>query len=314
MLFDEKQPLHSLKPEELESLCETEDIDFPDIAEPDINDKSKANILSSGLVIIQTAWFMLQCIERTVHSLPLTKLELVTMALAIYTVALYGIWWNKPLDVNCPVVVHRKPRRSESGTGEGGSRQDDCDSGQADNAKLLGESKPAVKRANARNGAWVTIWDRASSRASLFVSTGSFDNSTETGATRVPTSYAGELANNEDWLAFLVVAIFATIFGVIHCIAWQYGSPSYMELLLWRTSSVAIACIPVLPMLLTLTRAAKLITMQALVTVPLLLVFSILYVLARFTLLALAFASMRSSPPRAYEVICGSWTQYMPHL
>lgn len=196
MLFDEKQPLHSLKPEELESLCETEDIDFPDIAERDIKDKSKANILSSGLVIIQTVWFMLQCIERTIPSLLLTKLELVTMALAIYTVALYGIWWNKPLDVNCPVVVHREPRRSECGTGEGGSRQgDDCDSGQADNAKLLGGSKPAVKP---RNGARATIWDRVSSHASLFVSTGSFDNSTETGATRVPTFYAEELADNED--------------------------------------------------------------------------------------------------------------------
>lgn len=87
-----------------------------------------------------------------------------------------------------------------------------------------------------------------------------------------------------------------------------------MELLLWRTSPVAIACIPVLPMLLTLARATKLITMQAWVTVPLLLVFSMLYVLARFTLLALAFASMRSSPLAAYEVICGSWTQYIPHL
>ena len=52
----------------------------PDIPEPDIQDKSKANSLAKALVIIQAFWMMLQVLGRLAAALPVTLLEINTVA------------------------------------------------------------------------------------------------------------------------------------------------------------------------------------------------------------------------------------------
>jgi hypothetical protein len=53
---------------------------LPDIPETDILDKSKANDLAKALVVIQASWILLQTIGRVVVGLPVTLLEVNTMA------------------------------------------------------------------------------------------------------------------------------------------------------------------------------------------------------------------------------------------
>jgi len=50
------------------------------ITEKEIEDRSKGNTLTKGLVIIQTRWFILQCVARRAENLPVTELELVMLA------------------------------------------------------------------------------------------------------------------------------------------------------------------------------------------------------------------------------------------
>ena len=64
MLYDDDHPKGVLTFDTFCGLIEGECIDFPRITEDDILDRSKGDALSKGLVILQTSWFILQCIAR----------------------------------------------------------------------------------------------------------------------------------------------------------------------------------------------------------------------------------------------------------
>ena len=83
-------------------------IDMPPISEEEISDRSKGDALSKGIAFLQLTWFIVQIIARAVQGLAITELELTTAALAGLNSVMYIFWWNKPLDVRCPVVIRTK--------------------------------------------------------------------------------------------------------------------------------------------------------------------------------------------------------------
>jgi len=83
--------------------------DLPDIPEEgDIEDRSKGDVLFKLIAILQTSWFIIQCIARSQQRLALTELELVTLALASLNAVTFAIWWHKPLGVQKPVKIYLK--------------------------------------------------------------------------------------------------------------------------------------------------------------------------------------------------------------
>src|ERR1700721_2421514 len=125
MLFHRRRPVRTIFPEELEN----DEFEFPEITESRIQDKSKGGVLSKGIVVFQTGWFLVQIIARGVEGLPVTELELVTLAFAVLNLVTYGLWWNKPLDVRCAVPVYKK--RVEA-VAEGGGARENEDQGDAE--------------------------------------------------------------------------------------------------------------------------------------------------------------------------------------
>ncbi|KAG6909625.1 hypothetical protein DXG01_016407 [Tephrocybe rancida] len=91
-----------LDPAKLTSYLEKHQIT---ITEDEIMDKSKGDLLSKSLVLLQVSWFILQFLARAIQRLAITELELVTVAFAILNFMTYFFWWNKPLDVQYPVMV-----------------------------------------------------------------------------------------------------------------------------------------------------------------------------------------------------------------
>jgi len=90
-------------------LIERPDFDLPDIPEEeDIEDRSKGDVLFKLIAILQTSWFIIQCIARGQQRLALTELELVTLALASLNAVTFAIWWHKPLGVQKPVKIYWK--------------------------------------------------------------------------------------------------------------------------------------------------------------------------------------------------------------
>jgi hypothetical protein len=87
-------------------------VEFPKITAAEINDRSKGDGLAKLIAILQTSWFIAQCIARTVQNLAITKLELVALAMASLNAVTYVFWWSKPLGVQQPVNIYvtRRPR------------------------------------------------------------------------------------------------------------------------------------------------------------------------------------------------------------
>ena len=77
----------------------------PFLSEGEIWDKSKANSLAKTIVCIQALWFCAQVIGRLIERLPISLLELNTVAHALCALLVYLLWWDKPLDIQEPTVI-----------------------------------------------------------------------------------------------------------------------------------------------------------------------------------------------------------------
>jgi hypothetical protein len=279
-LFNDNGPVRTLDPDELQSLAQDGDIDFPGITENEIRDKSKGDVLSKGLVVIQTGWFILQCIARGIEGLPLTGLELVTLAFAALNFVTYGLWWNKPLDVQCPFRVPMKWRKGESEggreAGESSQRPDDEKSGenlinreQGTDAMwgviiIVRKTPEAIGKATGTivhaiwdaikcsveyvcKHRWRTFWSglKAVFQYGFLVPYFSFAHMgfgmIDTKAVKVGTMFYGGVSQ---WSCGIAGGVIATMFGAIHCVAWSFQFPSHTEQLLWRIASLSITCLP----------------------------------------------------------------------
>jgi hypothetical protein len=287
-LFDGKKPMRPLSRHEVKDLVQKGLLVPP--TESEIKDKSKGDPLSKGFVLVQVAWFVIQCIARRIQHLPITELEVVTLAYTTVNVAIYGFWWYKPLSVMRPVRIAGQPSDAPSGGG--------------------------VKFGWRDWGKWQV--------AVLYlfkIVDGSQDDITNLSEQRqVPIFYAGKPNTIQKSLASVIVLAVAVVFGAIHCVAWSLLFPSHREQQLWRASSIAILGYPgilalglMLEILSLMYHINKTVYMVSRIPLTALFILGIpVYVGARVVLLVLAFITLRSLPQPAYETV--HWTSFIPHI
>ncbi|KAJ7059208.1 hypothetical protein C8F01DRAFT_1232268 [Mycena amicta] len=243
-----------------------------------IQDKSKGDAFSKGIAFFQGLWFVVQCITRTAQHLPLTELEVATLAFAVVNIFTWSLWWSKPLDVRDPLVI-------EVSTDDTGPLQQPRP-WMIKFGNLLGMTYDQEDYNPLANHAVPTFW---------------FSSTWDSG---IIEDYTRHLTNLGEFLV-------ATIFGAIHCIAWHAAFPSIAELWLWRASAVLITGIS-----LSLLASIWLTGLSGLVPVEsfdVLFFFSILgYIPARLMLLVLPFTSLRALPSAAFVDV--DWSVYIPHL
>jgi hypothetical protein len=92
--------------EDVVTLLENRQITLPTKAE--IEDRSKSDWLAKALVLVQTLWFVMQCIARQLERLPTTELEIVTLAYGAISFGMFIAWWDKPVNVECPIRVSQE--------------------------------------------------------------------------------------------------------------------------------------------------------------------------------------------------------------
>jgi hypothetical protein len=272
------------------------DIKLP--LEGEIQDKGKTDWLAKTLVLLQTGWFVIQCIARGVADLPLSELEVVTLAYTIMNVGIYIAWWDKPRNVDRPIRVFEPPYE----------------------VPKQGSSEPSKKD-------WK--WFVQYLRDSLILRT---DDVKLTTCSSVPTFYSGKPNKGRDFLPSVYVpSAVGVVFGAIHFIAWSYSFPSHTEQLLWRISSVAMVGVPVC--VLVVSGLAPLgiwlderedessifgicLALVGLVVIFLFFVSMVLgplvYAFARVTTFVLAFKTLSSLPAAAFQTI--PWTKWIPHV
>jgi len=78
---------------------------IPDLSETSITDRSSASSLSKALLIVQLTWFCTNCVARLGQGLPLSLLEVTTVAHGLCTLVTYFLWWKKPLNIAEPTFI-----------------------------------------------------------------------------------------------------------------------------------------------------------------------------------------------------------------
>ena len=281
MSYEDDTPLHPLSAGNLNGDNTTIDIDFSSFTVPtevEIKDKGKSDWLAKSLVLLQTSWFVMQCIARAIEHLPVTHLEIVTLAYAAMNFVIYIFWWNKPLNVNRPVRVFRKS-----------------------------DSRETQPQAEASELTWETI-SKGLETIFGYIAGIQDDYVNLSREDRVPRFWANS-HNGQAGIADAIVLGVGTCFGAIHCIAWDFYFSTYIEILFWRTSSVVITAVPVyIPLVIALAAFPESETVAYLAPF----FGGILYVLARAVTLALAFTSLRELPPGAFDTVY--WTTFIPHV
>ncbi|KAG1794777.1 uncharacterized protein HD556DRAFT_1307793 [Suillus plorans] len=114
ILYCDNKPRVALTPRELIDLIENEYVDIPDIMEADIECRSKGDALSKGVAILQLGWFILQLVARYIEHLPVTLLEIDTLAVVCLSCIACCLWWKKPKDVRRPYPIHWNKNKAEA--------------------------------------------------------------------------------------------------------------------------------------------------------------------------------------------------------
>lgn len=79
---------------------------LPKISKEDILDKSKSDNLSKVISVAQALWMLAQIVGRLIAHLPITLLEVNTLAHIMCAMIIYILWWDKPKLINEPTKLH----------------------------------------------------------------------------------------------------------------------------------------------------------------------------------------------------------------
>ncbi|TFK50279.1 hypothetical protein OE88DRAFT_231352 [Heliocybe sulcata] len=236
----------------------------------DLADKGKKDWLSKSFAVVQTAWFILQCVARSIQHRALSELEVATCGFAVLNAVTYYLWFDKPQGVRLPFLVDIQGsvlaidklggcivRAEEPGAG----RQPQVPSATRGSTQYLQSSQPTGPSSHQHqqpelpvvHHLWTKLTDFLHKRLPsgilyAFVEMAGNDHlhAHELSGTAVPTFYSGDCTPKRDDVAITISVGFSILFGAIHCLAWRFDFPSYAEATMWRTCSLAITCLPAL--------------------------------------------------------------------
>ncbi|KAF8956877.1 hypothetical protein BDZ97DRAFT_2079536 [Flammula alnicola] len=331
--------LRTLDVTELEELAESGKVDWPNIREEEIDDRSKGDFLSKSVVILQTSWFIAQCIARGVNRLVVTELEVVTLAFAALTGIIYFLWWNKPLDIHCsfglgtsvsekledgrlsPIPIPSPlTNRITSSPSPTSPLASSIASSLSHSRYTLNRLKIYIRKQYGRvlGIAYIILIRPFEPLFSPIVNMLQC-TSLATDRSRVPTFYSPNIGDSDTWGGLIAILV-SIVFGGIHCIAWSFQFPTYTERWIWRVTAVIVSAVPISTSVLSVIvtdidespDAPKWLIFMSALTTAFLMASTIIYMAARITLLVLPIISLRSLPPGAYVDI--SWTVFFPHF
>ncbi|RDW68775.1 uncharacterized protein DSM5745_08535 [Aspergillus mulundensis] len=202
---------------------------FPTVTEADIQDRSKSDPFTKAFAVVQCGWLVIQSIARAAQSLPLTELELATLAFIPCAFVMYAFWWYKPFDAQRPItlvclnnhqayqarlMIHCREKDAECYAGMG---LEWGDVGDSDATDIMLHRQQEQSR--------FTELDYDLAREIL-----------------VPGWEYGGAREKQDDPVVVIFYIAAATFSAIHTVAWTWEFSSDTSRTLWRVFSLMAVC------------------------------------------------------------------------
>ncbi|KIL54021.1 hypothetical protein M378DRAFT_174482 [Amanita muscaria Koide BX008] len=299
-------------------------IDLPKVSKDEILARSKGDLTAKIITVIQTAWFVFQCIHRRSQHLLLTQLEITTLAHTLINFFIYFFWWHKPYGVALPIEVPFKERLPETigerdgkVESEGNDRENPTQPPRIYNDDPRRTSEIGLPVATKSND------DKGPAAAANKELKSDVEASNDTPSTLPQLSWYTRLGiktfsvSNANQLSIPGRTVLSTIwfivgggFGAMHCLAWNSAFPTRAEQLIWQVSSLIVTVFGGITLMMIINGLYTRVT--NLVGAILLIVIVLMYCAARISLLVLALLQLRSLPYAGYET--PSWSIFYPHI
>ncbi|KAG1769410.1 hypothetical protein EDD22DRAFT_771251 [Suillus occidentalis] len=241
MLYFNDKPRATLTPMELRRFVDEGSVEMPVIMEADIEDRSKGDALSKGIAIVQLAWFVLQLIARYVQKLPITLLELDTLAVAALTCISYGFWWKKPKGIGRPHAVYWKATVSPPSE----LTYEYVANIPFEIALICPYSSKVDEIFSTED--WASLFLTYVYPLPSFMGVGIFNSPHAVHSRRVPSAggYDVDDAHRHRFIMLFIGCFSGAVFGGMHCLGWNVLFQGRVEQILWRAASLAIVSAPV---------------------------------------------------------------------
>ncbi|EMR89690.1 hypothetical protein BcDW1_1672 [Botrytis cinerea BcDW1] len=193
-----------------------------------VKDRNKTDSVLRAITILQTTWFLVNFLTRLIEHLPVTGLEITTVAFILCALGTSVCWWYKPADVTTSIIISSQFTIAEIQNGATTTRHDhsplDC---------VVPRQEWAWSRFWQH---WINILRWMRIEKVLFVE---YADESGDGAyiTRIENTYWYELHGGY-MLAFALMSI---SYSAIFLSSWKETFPTYAEQLIWRISSIALA-------------------------------------------------------------------------
>jgi len=284
-------------------------IPCPSITKEQIWDKSKADRFAKGFALLQSFWMVMQSIARTTEGLPISPLELFTLAFVVSTLMSYFFWFHKPQNVAVATTLRLNSSASSIAT-------------------VLREAGPQAAHPFADTPLDfiekpLQVWKR---RPMLQ----RFDLK-QRPLQRLPNdTITPTIISDMRWWEVTLVVGPSIIHSAIHILGWNFVFPTRIEQYLWRAAALTLASgMPTFLVGEKVLRAMGFQGQKSLVWIWVMpelkqkglkyqiidvwgVVITCCMVMARLCLIGETLASLRALPKDVYRTI--HWTGVFPHV
>jgi hypothetical protein len=286
---------------------------------------------------VQSVWLVVQCISRVSAGLPITQLELATMALVFCALLMYTLWWDKPFGVERRVTIHANYGHSISATIEAIKQFSFEDPA----VITLMKDGPAIANSNKEylmvyfqrllmssvdigffEDDILTIKELGYLTVGILISAKKDDlwlfGKTIRDVLKNLFGVSCTITIPRDFTIFLTFYLTATMFSAFHIGAWNWEFPTPTIRMIWRSFALAATGAGPLVIMITLGQVLKhavceeVRTLYAWCAAVSIVFLGVTYVVARLGLIALIFYCFCSMPAGVYETV--RWTNFLPHV
>jgi len=98
--------IYTIRPQDMKQFIHAGIIHCRDFRDRDVKDRAKADSFAKAFTVLQSTWFLCSMIARWASSLPVSPIELATVAYVFCGVLIYGVCWYKPKDMTTAITLY----------------------------------------------------------------------------------------------------------------------------------------------------------------------------------------------------------------